>query len=107
MALTKIDQLTFRSPINKENSFTAWNVCKDTESTMELYFDKDTHGYIEWDIPEIEETVGIGLTFEFDEHGKRTLVDYDGVFDLGDQVFELLERNGVDCAEMRKTLADE
>ena len=37
----------------------------------------------------------IGLTFEFDAKGVRTLCDYDGVFALPKEAIELLRRNGV------------
>lgn len=103
----KIGSMEFMSPINKENSFTQWNVCKNTKSTMDLYFNKDNTGFIEWDIPEIEETYEIGLTFEIDRNGKRTVTDYDGVFCLPDQAMDLLEKHGVDCTEMRRTLSDD
>lgn len=102
----KIDEVTFTSPINKSNSFAAWNVKKKTKSTMTLYFYRDTTGYIEWDIPAIDETVDIGLTFEFDRHGKRTLTEYDGIFAIPDEALDLLEKNGVDVAEMRKAMQD-
>lgn len=103
-----VGKLEFESPINMENSFRAWNVAEKAKSTMELYFYKDSlSGFIEWDIPELEMTEGISLGFELDENGKRTLVDYDGVFDLPTQAMDLLEQYGVDCAEMRKTLADD
>ena len=102
----KIAEKTFRSPINKENSFTQWNVAEDTESTMTLYYYRDTTGYIEWDIPEIEETYEIGLTFEFDKQGKRTLTDYDGVFAIPQQALDLLQEQGVDVKEMREAMKD-
>jgi hypothetical protein len=102
----KIDEVTFYSPINKENSFGEWNVAKRTKSTMTLYYYRDTTGYIEWDIPKIEETVEIGITFEFDKNGKRTLTDYDGVFAIPRQALDLLEKNGVDVADMRKAMKD-
>lgn len=101
---TKVDSVAFKSPINKENSFGQWNVAKNTKSTMDLYFYKDNTGFIEWDIPKIEETVTIGLTFEIGVDGKRKLTDYDGVFDLPEQAMNLLEKNGVDVTEMRAIL---
>jgi len=103
-----VGKLEFESPINMENSFAAWNVAKKAKSIMELFFYKDSlSGFIEWDIPELDMTEGIGLGFEIDKDGKRKLVDYDGVFDLPKQAMDLLEQNGVDCSEMRETLADD
>jgi hypothetical protein len=102
----KIAEKTFRSPINKENSFGQWSVAEDTESTMTLFYYDDNTGFIEWDIPEIEETVDIGLTFSIDKNGKRTLTDYDGVFAIPDQALDLLESQKVDVAEMRKAMGE-
>lgn len=106
MESTSIGKLEFMSPINMENSFTQWNVSKKTKSVMELYFNKDNSGFIEWEIPKLDMVEHIGLIFEIAPDGKRILTDYDGVFDLPDQAMDLLEKHGVDCAEMRKTLAD-
>jgi hypothetical protein len=40
------------------------------------------------------------LAFEVDGRtGKRTLVDYGGAGDLPTEAMDLLERNGIDCAE--------
>ena len=103
---TLVGKLEFTSPINKENSFGSWNLAKRTKSIMSLYFYKDTYGFIEWDIPKLEMTEHIGLIFEFDVNGKRTLVDYDGVFELPSQAMRLLEKYGVDVAEIRESLKD-
>ena len=100
-----IDRLEFESPINLEGSWGQRNLAAKTKSTMGLYFNKDGSAYIEWDIPDLEITESIGCTFEFGPDDKRTLVDYDGVFSIPDEAMDLLERNGIDCAEMRKTMA--
>lgn len=100
-----IDRIEFESPINLEGSWGERNLAETTKSTMDLYLHtKSLTGYIEWDIPDLEMTEGIGLVFEIDTKGKRTLVDYDGVFTIPDQAMDLLEKNGIDCAEMRKTM---
>jgi hypothetical protein len=101
---TKIGTLEFYSPINMENSFSSTNLAERTKSTMDLYFYKDNTGFIEWDIPDLDMTEGIGLVFEITPEGKRVLTDYDGVFALPDQAMDLLEKHGVDCAEMRKAM---
>lgn len=91
----KVGALEFTSPINMENSFTQWNVAKKAKSVMELYFYKDQHGFIEWCIDELDMVENIGLVFEFDKKGKRTLVDYDGIFALPKQAVKLLRKHGV------------
>lgn len=63
---------------------------------MELHFENDNTGFIEWDIPSLERTEYIGLWFEIDQDGKRTLSDYDGVFALPSEAIELIRKNGVE-----------
>ena len=105
--MDKKDTLEFESPINLEGSWGERNLAKSTKSTMDLYLGKDpAHGYIEWDIPALDMTEGIGLVFERKDDGKLELVDYDGVMTLPEQAMDLLERNGFCCADMRKSLAD-
>lgn len=104
--LKPIDVMEFKSPINLEGSWGVRPVAKKAKSVMELYFRKDNTGFIEWSVPKHDMFEFIGLWFEIDRHGKRTLTEYDGIFTLPDQAMDLLERNGVDVAEMRKSLAD-
>lgn len=102
-----IGKLEFSSPINLERSCGLQRLADSAKSTTELFFDTaDAYwGMIEWDVPQFEMTEHIGLVFDY-VHGKRILTDYDGVFTLPDQAMELLERHNVDCAEMRRLLAD-
>lgn len=62
------------------------------ESTMELFVHDGQagSGLIEWDIPSIEETEHIGLTWDND----KNLLDYDGVFSIPAQAISFLEANG-------------
>lgn len=91
---TKIDSYTFTAELITQASWGGRELGKH-ESTMDLYFRTDNTGFIEWDIPELEMGEEIGLTFEFDAKGVRTLCDYDGVFALPKEAIELLRRNGV------------
>lgn len=102
--IKRIDRLEFVSPISMEGSWGARNIAKEAKSTMELFFDRDNTGWIEWEIYEHDLYQTIGLAFDIGVDGKRTLTDYDGVMTLPDQAMDLLERNGVDCAEMRKAM---
>lgn len=102
----KIDTVEFFSPINRENSFTSTNLAKKTKSVMTLYLNRDLTGFIEWDIPALDMTEEIGLEFEIDEKGKRTLTGYDGVFAIPTQALDLLEKNGIDVADMRKSMEE-
>jgi hypothetical protein len=101
-----IGKLEFESPINLEGSWRSRTLADKAKSKMELFFYKDNTGFIEWECEQLDLVENIGLTFELDRNGKRTLTDYDGVMTLPDQAMDLLERHNVDCAEMRKSLAD-
>lgn len=87
-----IDTLTFTSPINREYSNVAQQRTLGVyKSTMDLYAAEDKmRCFIEWDIPDLEETYEIGLWCE-----GGILVDYDGLFQLPIQAVTLLRRNGV------------
>lgn len=65
------------------------------QSTMDLYFRSDNTGWIEWDIPALEDGADIGPVFELDAAGRRTLCDYDGVFDIPPEAVDLLREAGV------------
>jgi hypothetical protein len=57
-------------------------------STMTLYADK-AHYLIEWDVPGLETTEHIGLTFEH-----KTLTDYDGIMSLPKEAVTFLREQG-------------
>jgi len=95
---TLIETITHTTPINLEYSHGSISQ-GDHGWTMELHFENDNTGFIEWDIPSLERTEYIGLWFEIDQHGKRTLSDYDGVFALPSEAVALLRKNGVEVDE--------
>lgn len=110
---TPVETHTFRSPISLDSSFGTRRVSDESLSVMRLYFHKDGSGRIEWDVwhdgverddcePDLFES--IGLTFEYDVKAKRTLTEYDGIFAIPDEALDLLEKHGVDVAEMRKAM---
>lgn len=101
---TAIGVMEFESPINLERSTGIQPVADKARSRMELFLNTDDTGYIEWSVDDLDMYEDIGLTFEIDAHGKRTLVEYDGVMTLPDQAMELCERHGIDVAEMRKSM---
>lgn len=73
----------------RETSYNAEEI-GENEFTMELFTsDSGVPTGIEWDIPEIEETHGIGLWFE-----GRDLIDYDGVFELPLEAAKLIRKSG-------------
>lgn len=61
-------------------------------STMELYVHEGQagSGSIEWDIPSLERTESIGLTWDND----KNLLDYDGISSLPREAIALLEKHG-------------
>ena len=93
----KIAEVTFSADLVSEGSWGASGLGKH-ESTMTLYAD-GLRGYIEWDIPSLDTSEGIGLTFERQIDAENmvndlVLVDYDGVHSLPAQAVELLRNNG-------------
>jgi hypothetical protein len=93
-----IDKMTVSSPLFLEGSWGERQLGTH-ESTLELFYEKDCTGFIEWDIPSIDMFEYIGLWFSIDRHGKRTLVDYDGVMSLNDHAIALLRKNGVEVGK--------
>jgi len=89
-----IDTMVVKSPLKLEGSWGERDL-GEHESTLELYYNKDDTGFIEWDIPNIGFEL-IGLWFEFDRNGKRSLCEYDGVMSLNDHAIALLRKNGVE-----------
>jgi hypothetical protein len=88
-----IGKETFNCPLIMEGSWGERDIGTH-ESTMELYFNDDATGFIEWDI----EDVGfehIGLWFSFDQFGIRSLKDYDGVMSLSDLAIAFLRKHNV------------
>ena len=61
----------------------------------------DSSGWIEWEIPELDEYAEIGLTYER-RGDQRALVDYDGVMSLSPMAVRLLEQAGVIVDEIFK-----
>jgi hypothetical protein len=93
MTATFIGKETFNCPLIMEGSWGERDIGTH-ESTMELYFNDDATGFIEWDI----EDVGfehIGLWFSIDQFGIRSLKDYDGVMCLSDLAIALLRKHNV------------
>lgn len=96
-----IDTLEFLSPINLEGSWGTRPLSDQSTSKMQLYLNGDDTGDIEWEVSSLDLYEEIGLTFEIDAQGRRTLIDYDGVMTLPAQAMDLMERNGIDVTEMR------
>ena len=104
MSGAKVDTYTFTSLVLYEGSWGETQAGRH-ESTMDLWLFEPTgntrRGYIEWDIPALEETVPIGLTMETEYDAVTSagytmvLTDYDGVFSLPKEAIELLERNNI------------
>ena len=93
--MTSKDKITFTSNVNVDNGYTN-NSIGTFEQTMELFINEDTTNiFIEWDIPEAEETVLIGIWIDNDDN----LIDYDGVFELPKQAIELLRKNNIKVSE--------
>ena len=93
-----IDTITVKSPLFLEGSWGERQM-GEHESTLELFFYQDNTGFIEWDIPTLDTTEHIGLWFNIDRNGKRSLAEYDGVMSLNDHAIALLRKNGVEVGK--------
>ena len=91
---TKIKEHTFKARAFYEGSWGERDA-GECEQTQTLYFNGDTTGCIEWDLPALEEFVEIGLWFEIGPNGTRTLTDYDGVMSLNKPAIQLMRDAGV------------
>ena len=85
---------TFKSSLIMEGSWGEQSL-GEHESVMELYLTEDkTRGFIEWDVPDLQELTEIGLWFEV--YGDEVaLANYDGVFALPEEAIKMLEDVGV------------
>jgi hypothetical protein len=88
-----IDTKVFNAELFLEGSWGSKDI-GNHKSTMELYFNTDNTGFIEWDIEDYGFEY-IGLWFEFDKVGSRSLSDYDGVMSLNPHAIELLRKNNI------------
>ena len=93
MATFSIGIMKFTEPLIMEGSWGERDIGTH-ESTMELFFNDEATGFIEWDI-EDGGFEHIGLWFNIDRNGKRSLAEYDGVMSLNDHAIALLRKNGV------------
>lgn len=100
-----VGTLEFSSSMNMEGSWGSHLLADNVKSVMKLFFHKTGDGSIELVCTQLGITVYVGLKFKFDAEGNRTLANYDGVMTLPDQAMDLLERHGVDCADMRTAIA--
>ena len=85
---------TFKSSLIMEGSWGEQSL-GEHESVMELHLTEDkTRGFIEWDVPDLQELTEIGLRFEV--YGDEVvLTDYDDVFSLPYEAIKMLEEAGV------------
>jgi hypothetical protein len=86
---------TIKSELFYEGSWGARDV-GEHESTMELFFETDDTGFIEWDLPSLEDFYHMGLWFDIDRNGKRSLRDYDGVMSISSHAIDFLREQGVE-----------
>jgi hypothetical protein len=89
-----IDSMTVTSPLKLEGSWGERDL-GEHKSTLELYYNQDNTGFIEWDMPSLDHFEYIGLWFDIDKNGNRSLSEYDGVMSLNDHAIALLRKNNV------------
>ena len=82
----------------RETVYGIVNEYPECDATIALYDNKGGNYYIEWDIPEVDEFAGIGIFCHDDD---KVVNDYDGVFELSEDIIEFLEENGFNCEEVK------
>ena len=99
MKYTSIAKKSFTEELIEERSMTP--LVKHLgrhEFTMELFEYENGSYAIEWDVPDLDETVLIGIWVY---PNTKTVSDYDGVFELSEEAVSLLEENGFNCEEVK------
>jgi hypothetical protein len=94
--LTISESLIFYAPVSLERSIspTLELLSELTKNEMDITIENG-HGFVEWDIPELEITECIGLWFD----GNK-LTDYDGVFELPEELIRFLKDKGFDLEDI-------
>ena len=97
MAMKSIYMKTLpKQGLVREGSFGSIPIEGEHESTMEVFADANgTPTYIEWDIPEIDEVVGIGLEIE-----GNNVTGYDGTMSMPQDAIDILKELGYDTSEI-------
>lgn len=93
----KVAEKTFEAELYRHGSWGSRDVGKHS-STMTLYFrtgKESATGFIDWSIPSLEEEESIGLWFDVDVSGKRTLCDYDGIMAMPVEAVDLMREAGI------------
>lgn len=86
-----IASVTFTADLVSEGSWGERDL-GEHESTMDLHL-STMQAFIEWDVPDLETTENIGLTFEW-KGGAWVLLDYDGVHSLPKEAVDLIQAQG-------------
>jgi hypothetical protein len=86
---------TFYAPLNIDDGHTNINVHKTTKHEMMFTLTDPEEAHIEWVVNDGEFVEHIGLWFR-----DKSLVDYDGVFELPEQVITWLNEMGYNTEEI-------
>lgn len=65
--------------------------------TIELFQFSESVFSIEWDIPDLDETVNIGIWIDDSCSYRKIITEYDGVFSVPKEIEEFLEECGFNC----------
>ena len=85
----------FQAPVNIDNGYTNERVAREVTHHMELFVNGD-EGTIEWIIEALDTVTHIGVWFT-----DKTLVDYDGVYEIPTQALDFLEHLGYNVEDFR------
>lgn len=89
----------FYSPINIDNGFTYNNISKQAKSEVELFKVSLGNYLVEWFVEELDLVEHVGI---FCCETDKVVSDYDGLFEVPEQIIEFLEKEGFDCTYLRE-----
>lgn len=69
--------------------------------TIELFQFSESVFSMEWDIPDLDETVNIGIWIDASCAYRKIITEYDGVFSVPKEIEKFLEECGFNCDYLR------
>lgn len=67
------------------------------DCTLELFQHSETVYNVEWDVPELDETVNIGIWIDESCPYRKVIREYDGVFSVPAEIEDFLSECGFNC----------
>ena len=96
--MKSIAKKEFTAHLVLEHSYTpALDELGKHQCTIELFRFSESVFSVEWDIPDLDETVNIGIWIDDSCAYRKIITGYDGVFSVPKEIEEFLEECGFNC----------